>query len=143
MGDVGWPSSVRGGGGKEERLGFGGCHVASFGAGGVEERRRGWGLSDVVWPSSVRGEGTDSGSGAGMTRGKVDKCEGKGTDCGSGGGGITRVREIGDGASPRFLAGPRNDTIVGMWLEWAGLGIQSLAGALEKATRGLGAVTIA
>ena len=77
LGDVGWPSSVRGGGGKEERLGFGGCHVASFGAGGVEERRRGWGLSDVVWPSSVRGEGTDSGSGAGMTRGKVDKCEGK------------------------------------------------------------------
>ena len=30
-------------------------------------------------------EGMDSGSGAGMTRGKVDKCEGKGTDCGSGG----------------------------------------------------------
>ena len=56
---------------------------------------------------------------------------------------MTWGRQIGDGASPRFLAGPRNDTIVRMWLEWAGLGIQSLAGAFEKATRGLVAVTIA
>ena len=119
-------------------------------------------MGDVMWPRSVRG-GMDSGSGGGMTRGKVDKCEGKGTDCSSGGGmtggkvdkcegrgwiparggGMTWGRQIGDGASPRFLAGPRNDTIVGMWLEWAGLGIQSLAGAFEKATRGLVAVTIA
>ena len=65
-----------------------------------------------------------------------------GMDSGSGGG-MTWGRQIGDGASPRFLAGPRNDTIVRMWLEWAGLGIQSLAGAFEKATRGLVAVTIA
>ena len=78
----------------EEKLGIGRCLVALFGAGGM-----------------------DSGSGAGMTGGKVDKCEGKGTDCGSGGGmtggkvdkcegrgwipargGMTRVREIGDWA---------------------------------------------
>ena len=56
---------------------------------------------------------------------------------------MTRVRQVGDGASPRFLAGPRNDAVVGMWLEWAGLGIQSLAGAFEKATRGLVTVTVA
>ena len=76
-----------------------------------------------------------------MTRGKVGKCEG-GIPA-RGGGEMTRVREIGDGASPRFLAGPRNDTIVGMWLEWAGLGIQSLASAFEEAISGLVTVTVA
>ena len=64
-------------------------------------------------------------------------------DSGSGEGGTTRVRQIGDGASPRFLAEPRNDTIVGMWLEWAGLGIQSLASAFEEATSVLVTVTVA
>ena len=61
----------------------------------------------------------DSGSGEGMTRGKVGKCEGKGWIA-AWGGGITRVRQIGDGASPRFLAEPRDDAVVGD-VRWNGL----------------------
>ena len=91
------------------------------------------------------GKGTDCGSGSGMTRGKVGKCEGKGTDCGSGGE-MTRVRQVGDGASPRFLAGPRNDAVVGVCAGIAGMRESAgggLASAFEEASSVLVAVTIA
>ena len=64
MGDVGWPSSARGRGKGEE--------VGDWAT-----------LCGLV---QYEGEGMDSGSGGGMTGGKVDKCEGEGMDSGSGGG---------------------------------------------------------
>ena len=48
-----------------------------------------------------------------MTRGKVGKCEGKGWIA-AWGGGMTWGRQMGDGASPRFLAEPRNDSVIGV-----------------------------
>ena len=59
---------------------------------------------------------------------------------------MTRVRQIGDGASPRFLAEPRNDAVVGVCAEIAGVRDSaggSLASAFEEATSVLVTVTVA
>ena len=99
-------------------MGIGRHYEASFGTRVEVDGFRLGGLgtrSDVVWPSAYGERGGFR----------------------LGGGGMTRVREIGDGASPRFLAEPRNDTIVGVCAGIAGMRDSAgggLASAFEEAT---------
>ena len=111
LGDVVGPSSVQVGRGKEERLGLGvAMWSIQYGGGG----KRGE-VGDLVMLCGLVREGGD-----GFTTRRTLKAHPPKADVplaaslSGSGGGMTRVRQIGDGASPRFLAEPRNDSVVGV-----------------------------